>query len=133
SDAQVLNRLARAPMLDAEALLQRSYAAYQRRPEVAAVRERLAALPLDPLTDRPCDDRVATRGRFEHLLRRMSEARGRNSEAQAEIARLGRAILEMPCTGCPVVERCVATISALRAVERRRRALAAEPVQLDAQ
>jgi superfamily II RNA helicase len=131
SDAQVLNLLARAPLRDAESLLGRSLAAFQRRPEIAAVRARLAALPADPLTTRPCGDRLATRSRFEHLLRELRRARRGNAGAQAEIAQLGRAILEMPCTGCPAVERCLASLRDLRAVEHSRRLLGAELAELE--
>ena len=130
SDAQVLNLLARAPLHDAEGLLGRSLAAFQRRPEIAAVRARLAALPADPLTDRPCGDRLATRSRFDHLLRELRRARRGSADAQAEIARLGRAIVEMPCTGCPVVERCLASLGDLRDLERSRRLLEGELAEL---
>ncbi len=131
SDAQVLNLLARAPLHDAEALLGRSLAAFQRRPEIAAVRLRLAALPADPLTDRPCGDRLATRSRFEHMLRELRRARRGSAEAQAEIAQLGRAIVEIACTGCPIVERCLASLADLRDVERSRRLLDGELAELE--
>jgi superfamily II RNA helicase len=39
----------------------------------------------------------------------------------------------MPCTGCPVVERCLASIKDLRAVERKRRVLAAALAELEDQ
>ncbi len=127
SDAQVLNLLARASILEAEALLKRSFAAYERRPQTQAARRRLEALPPDPLADRPCGDRLATRDRFERLLRDVRRARHKKSgAAAAEVADLAQAVLEMPCTGCPMVERCLDTIKDLRVVERKRRALAAE-------
>ncbi len=130
SDAQVLNLLARASMPGAEGLVRRSFAAFQRRAEVASVRQRLQSLPEDPLTDRPCGDRVATRDRFERLLQDLRQAR---RKARADVSDLGRAVLEMPCTGCPVVERCLATIKTLRAVERKRRTLAGELTTLEDQ
>jgi len=127
SDAQVLNLLARASILEAEALLRRSFAAYERRPQIEVVRRRLERLPPDPLTDRPCGNRLATRDRFDRLLRDMRRARRKKSDAAAaKVADLGRAVLEMPCTGCPVVERCLDSIKDLRVVERRRHALEAE-------
>ncbi|HKV45653.1 MAG TPA: DEAD/DEAH box helicase [bacterium] len=133
SDAQVLNLLMRNAMREAEALLRRSFAAYARRPRIEELRRRLAALPPDPLTDRPCGDRLATRGRFEHLLRRLRRARRKRSEPGPEVAELARAVVAMPCTGCPVVERCLATRRDLHAVERRRRRLQGEVADLDDQ
>src|SRR5205807_4429108 len=82
---------------------------------------------------RPCGDRAATRARFEHLLRRLRRARRKKSEAAPEVAELGRAVVEMPCTGCPVVERCLATIKDLRVVERKRRRLEGEVAHLEDQ
>jgi superfamily II RNA helicase len=131
SDAQVLNLLMRTPMREAEALLRRSFAAYERRPRIEELRRRLAALPSDPLTDRPCADRLATRARFEHLLRRLRRARRKRSEAAPEVAELARAVVAMPCTGCPVVERCLATRRDLHTVERRRRRLQGEMTDLE--
>jgi len=133
SDAQVLNLLARGTMRDAEALLRRSFTAFQRRSRIEDLQIRLAALPADPLTNRPCGDRAATRARFEHLLRRLRRARRKKSEAAPEVAELGRAVVEMPCTGCPVVERCLATIKDLRVVERKRRRLEGEVAHLEDQ
>jgi superfamily II RNA helicase len=160
SDAQVLNLLARASMLTAEGLLRRSFAAFQRRAEITSLRKRLESLPGDPLTTRPCGDRVATRDRFERLLQDLRHARrapeGRRTDASdshfkgspeaaggdsamagqtqsSRVGDLGRAILEMPCTGCPVVEKCLATIKAQRAVERKRRMLSAELASVEDQ
>lgn len=130
SDAQVLNFLARAPVANAEALLRSSFAAFLRAPEIAGVRARLESLPPDPLTDRPCGDRLTTRRRFDTLLRDVRRARRGKTDAP-EVARLGEAILKMPCTGCPVVERCLASIADLEADERERRALAAELADLE--
>ena len=136
SDAQVLNLLARASIRDAEAILKRSFAAFQRRPQIAPVRERLLALPSDPLTSRPCGDRLATRSRFDHLVRRLRQSRhkkagGPAAAAADDVADAGRALLEMPCTGCPIVPQCLATLKDLRAVERRRRLLEAELSDLE--
>jgi len=141
SDAQVLNLLARAPIKEAEALVKRSFAAFARRSRIAAARKRLESLPPDPLTTRPCQNRLATRERFDRLLRDLRRARHKVSEAgraaaagpSPEVADLGRAVVEMPCTGCPVVERCLTTIKDLRAVERRRRILASALDELEDQ
>lgn len=123
SDAQVLNLLSRMAAEAAESVLRRSFAAYLRAPEVEALRARLAALPPDPLAERPCDDRLATRRRFDTLVRRLRRTRRRGSDASPQVARLARAVLEMPCTGCPVTDRCIASLPFLRAVERERRDL----------
>jgi superfamily II RNA helicase len=130
SDAQVLNLLARAPAADAEALLRRSFAVFLRAPQIADVRSRLEVLPPDPLTDRPCGDRLTTRRRFDALLRDLRRAR-RGKKDAAEVARLGEAVLSMPCTGCPVVDRCLASIADLEALERERRALTRELADLE--
>lgn len=160
SDAQVLNLLMRVSMPMAEGLVRRSFAAFQRREEITSLRKRWESLPGDPLTTRPCGDRVATRDRFERLLQDLRHARktreGRRTDAagshakaspeaadgdqertdhthRSRVSDLGRAVLEMPCTGCPVVEQCLATIKAQRAVERKRRMLSAELASLEDQ
>jgi superfamily II RNA helicase len=122
SDAQVLNILARTSITGAEDLLRRSFAAYLRRPEIDEARTRLAEVPPDPLVERPCDQRLPTRRRFEELLEQLRRARHR-AEASPDIARLGEAILDMPCTGCPVVDRCLASLRDLALMERERRTL----------
>ncbi len=123
SDAQVLNLLAHASAGDVETLLRRSFAAYLRASDAADARRRLAALPPDPVTDRPCGDRLTTRRRFDALLRDLRQARRRKDASPGEVARLGHEIVEMPCTGCPVVRRCLETLADLAGVERTRRAL----------
>jgi superfamily II RNA helicase len=145
SDAQVLNLLARTSIRGAEEILKRSFAAFQRRPQIVPVRERLLALPPDPLTNRPCGDRQATRSRFDHLLRRLRRARRRRPDptrtvgdgpaaaSASQLADLGRALLEMPCTGCPMVPQCLATLKDLRAVERKRQMLEAQLAALEDQ
>ncbi len=133
SDSQVLNLLARAPVAEAEQMLRRSFASFLRAPHLASARARLAALPPDPLVERPCGDRLATRTRFESLLDQLRRARRRKPEAAEEVTRLGRAVVEMPCTGCRVVERCLETLPALRPVERERQMLAREVATLEDQ
>jgi len=131
SDSQVLNLLARAPIADAEVMLRRSFAAFQRAPEIAAARARLAALPPDPLRERPCGDRLATRAKFDDLLHQLRRARRRKEEAADEIARLGQAVVTMPCTGCTVVDRCLKSLKELAITERERRALRRELAALE--
>jgi superfamily II RNA helicase len=130
SDAQVLNLLARNSAGDVESLLRRSFAAFLRAPQIAAARAELDALPPDPLVDRPCGDRLVTRRRFDSLLRQLREARKRKG-AQAEVTRLGQEIVKMPCTGCHVVERCLATLPDLATVERQRRVLTKQVAEVE--
>ncbi|HYM71181.1 MAG TPA: DEAD/DEAH box helicase [bacterium] len=122
SDAQVLNLLVRGSTAEAEDMIRRSFAAFLREPEVAAMRARLAAIPADPLVERPCRDRLATRLKFDDLLGRLRRAR-RREDAAEQVARLGQAVGEMPCTGCGVVDRCLASLTDLAALERERRSL----------
>ncbi|HLW47418.1 MAG TPA: DEAD/DEAH box helicase [bacterium] len=130
SDAQVLNLLARTSPENAESLVRRSFAAYTRAPEVAAVRRHLAALPQDALMERPCGDRVATRHRFDDILRRLRRAR-HGQDAGAELTQLGDDLITMPCTGCRVTERCLATLAERRAVEQERQTLLREIAALE--
>jgi superfamily II RNA helicase len=130
SDAQVLNLLSRTSLASAESLVRKSFAAYARAPEVAALHRRLAALPQDPLTDRPCGDRSATRHRFDDLLQRLRRAR-HGPDATASLTRLGEELVTMPCTGCRVTERCLAGLPDLRAIERERQALQREIAALE--
>ncbi|HEV2439515.1 MAG TPA: helicase-related protein, partial [bacterium] len=132
SDAQVLNLLSRTNLPRAEDIVRKSFAAFARAPEVAALRRRLASLPPDPLTERPCGDRVATRNRFDDLLRRLRRAR-HVPDATPELTRLGEELVTMPCTGCRVTERCLASLSDLRSVERERQALQREITALEDQ
>jgi superfamily II RNA helicase len=130
SDAQVLNLLARTALTRAEALVRQSFAAYARAPELEAVRRELAALPPDPLTERPCGDRLATRHRFDDLLQRLRRAR-HGSDAAAALTRLGEELVTMPCTGCRVTERCLAGLGERRAVERERQTLRRRTADLE--
>jgi len=129
SDAQVLNLLVRGPAADAEHIIRRSFATFLREPEIAAVRDRFAALPSDPLEDRPCGDRLATRAKFDALLDRLRRAR-RRPDTTDEVARLGREVVQIPCTGCPVVDRCLASLADLAALQRERRRLARDLAML---
>jgi superfamily II RNA helicase len=130
SDAQVLNLLNRTGLANAEGLVRRSFAAYSRIPQVEATRRRLAALTPDPLTERPCGDRVLTRYRFDDLLRRLRHAR-HGPEASAELTRLGEDLITMPCTGCPITERCLASLAERRVVERERQSMLGEIAALE--
>src|SRR5256712_12512631 len=84
---QVLNLLRRSSLEEALRELNRSLAAYERRGEVQRLRQAIGSIPPDDLTERPCDDRLITRGRYERMaerLRKLQKQRGN----QADIAAL---------------------------------------------
>lgn len=119
---QVLNLLRRVSLEEAVRELQRSLAAYERRAEVRRLREAIQSIPPDELTERPCDDRLVTRGRYERMRdrqRRLLKQRGAGEEAAA----LSAEIAVWPCATCPVEATCLSTIEALRARELRRSSL----------
>lgn len=123
---QVLNLLRRGTLQEALGELNRSLAAFERREEVARLRDAIASIPADELTERPCDDRLITRGRYERMADRLTRlqkqaAQGRGSPEEA--AALKEEIAAWPCATCPVEARCLATIEALRAREYRRSSL----------
>ncbi|HXF83605.1 MAG TPA: DEAD/DEAH box helicase [bacterium] len=121
---QVLNLLRRASLQEAQRELNRSLAAYERRDEIARLRQAIASIPPDELTERPCDDRLVTRGRYERLADRLAKLRRREAHASAEeLAALQAEVAAWPCATCPVEQRCLATIEALRAREFRRSSL----------
>jgi superfamily II RNA helicase len=130
SDAQVLNLLSRTSLPNAEGLVRRSFAAFLRASEIDAARRHLAAFPDDPLMERPCGDRVATRHRFDDILHRLRRAR-HAPDAAPELARLGEELITMPCTGCRVTERCLASLPERRAVEQERQSLLGEITALE--
>src|SRR5207245_508624 len=93
-----------------------------RRGEVQRLRQAIGSIPPDDLTERPCDDRLITRGRYERMaerLRKLQKQRG----TQADIAALSAELTAWPCATCPVEQRCLATLEALRARELRRSSL----------
>lgn len=119
---QVLNLLRRVSLEEALRELQRSLAAYERRAEVHRLREAIQLIPSDELAERPCDDRLVTRGRYERMRdrqRRLVKQRGAGEEA----ATLSAEIAAWPCATCPVEPTCLSTIEALRARELRRSSL----------
>ncbi len=118
---QVLNLLRRSSLEDALRTLGRSLAAYERREEVRRLREAIAAIPPDDLAERPCDDRLVTRGRYERLQERLS--RLRRARAEGDVARVAEELAAWPCASCPVEQRCLQTLEALRARELRRSSL----------
>jgi superfamily II RNA helicase len=136
---QVLNLLRRSTLDDALRELTRSLAAFERRDEVARLRDAIASIPPDDLTERPCDDRLVTRGRYERMrerfqrlerqalrpgsLRLRSGQAGQARGSAEEVGVLKEEIAAWPCATCPVEERCLATIEALRARELRRSSL----------
>jgi superfamily II RNA helicase len=119
---QVLNLLRRVSLEEALRELNRSLAAYERREEVQRLRNAIASIPADDLTERPCDDRLVTRGRYERMRdrhRKLQKQRGTSEDA----ATLAAEIAAWPCATCPVEQRCLATIEALRTRELRRSSL----------
>ncbi len=119
---QVLNLLRRVSLEEALRELNRSLAAYERRSEVKRLRDAIGSVPPDELTERPCDDRLVTRGRYERMrdrLRRLQKQRG----SSEEIATVTAELANWPCATCPVEQRCLATIEALRSRELRRSSL----------
>ncbi len=121
---QVLNLLTRAGLQEAQQTLNRSLAAYERREEVTRLREAITSIPPDELTERPCDDRLVTRGRYERMRERQARMRrGRLKASDADALALDVEIAGWPCATCPVEARCLHTIEALRAREFRRSSL----------
>src|SRR5947208_2980569 len=119
---QVLNLLRRVSLGEALRELNRSLAAYEKRGEVQRVKNAIGSIPPDDLAERPCDDRLITRGRYERMaerLRKLQKQRG----TQADIAALSAELTAWPCATCPVEQRCLATLEALRARELRRSSL----------
>ncbi|MBI3330382.1 MAG: hypothetical protein HYZ81_27195, partial [Nitrospinae bacterium] len=72
---QILALLGRFEPREAQAFWHKTFAAYEHRTTVLALQRQLEALPDDPLEDRPCVDRLATRVRFDALQRRLAELR----------------------------------------------------------
>ncbi len=118
----VLNLLARHSLDTALEHLRRSLAAFQKRAEVDALRERLESFPPDPLVDRPCGDRVYTRVHYERMQRR----RERFSDPEAE-----EAYRRWPCASCAVEARCLATLEAQRRAEQQRSRLRRQLIELE--
>ena len=123
---QVLNLLRRGTLPEALRELHRSLAAFERREEVARLRQAITSIPHDELVERPCDDRLVTRGRYERMIERLSRlqkqtAHGRSSPE--EVIGLRDEIAAWPCATCPVEQRCLASIEALRSRELRRSSL----------
>ncbi|HET6947331.1 MAG TPA: DEAD/DEAH box helicase [bacterium] len=121
---QVLNLLRRSSLQEAQRELNRSLAAYERREDVTRLRQAIGSIPADELIDRPCDDRLVTRGRYERMLDRVAKMRRRDAHVPPEeITTLQAEITSWPCATCPVEQRCLASIEALRGREFRRSSL----------
>jgi superfamily II RNA helicase len=121
---QVLNLLRRSTLQEAQGELSRSLAAYERRAEVARLRQAVASIPRDELVERPCDDRLLTRGRYERMRDRWNRLqRRRDHLPPGETAELQEEIAGWPCAACPVEARCLGSIETLRAREYRRSSL----------
>src|SRR5207244_10799218 len=106
---QVLNLLRRVSLGEALRELNRSLAAYEKRGEVQRLKNAIGSIPPDDLAERPCDDRLITRGRYERMaarLRKLQKQRG----TQAEIAALAAGPPAWPCGTCPVEDGCLRTL-----------------------
>src|SRR2546425_6218904 len=110
---QVLNGLRRSSQEEALRALNRSLAAYERRGEVQRLREAIGSIPPDDLTERPCDDRLITRGRYERMAERLRKLQ-KQRRNQVDIAALSAEMTAWPCATCPVEQRCLAGIEAFR-------------------
>jgi len=119
---QVLNLLRRVSLEEALRELNRSLAAYERRGEAKRLRDAIASVPPDELTERPCDDRLITRGRYERMRDRLRKLQKQRGSAE-EITALTGELAGWPCATCPVEQRCLATIETLRSRELRRSSL----------
>ena len=121
---QVLNLLRRSSLQEAQRELNRSLAVYERREEVTRLRQAIGSIPQDELIERPCDDRLVTRGRYERMLDRVAKMRRRDARVPPEeITALQAEVTSWPCATCPVEQRCLAGIEALRGREFRRSSL----------
>jgi len=118
---QVLNLLRRLTLQDAQRELHRSLAAFERREEIARLRQAIASIPPDELAGRPCDDRLLTRGRYERMRERLARLQKRGDPE--EVGGLRDETATWPCATCPVEGTCLETIEALRAREYRRSSL----------
>ncbi len=118
----VLNLLARWPLEAALEHLRRSLAAFQRRAEVAALRERLARTPPDPLVDRPCQDRVYTRTRYERMREHLERAPDPEMEETYR---------RWPCASCALELQCLSTLDAQRRAEQQRSRLRRRLMELE--
>ncbi|MGH2349422.1 MAG: DEAD/DEAH box helicase, partial [bacterium] len=123
---QVLNLLSRYALQEAPAVLNRSLAAFERRDEIARLKEAIAGIPPDELTERPCDDRLLTRGRYDRMRERLPRLQKQVSQGRAspdDVAALEGDIAAWVCATCPVEAKCLASLEALRAREFRRSSL----------
>jgi superfamily II RNA helicase len=132
SYSQVLNLLARRTLEVALAELDRSLAAFQRREHVASLRAQIDAIPPDPLTARPCEDRLYTRARYERMIARRDRLRRLDDPDATEDSRvLVHEMSVWPCASCGVVSNCLSTIDRLRGREQRRSRLRRELHELE--
>ncbi len=123
---QVLNVLRRRSLQEALADLGRSFAAFERRGEVRRLREAIASIPGDDLVDRPCDDRLLTRGRYERMRERLARLERQADHGRGDAEELQSVRDEVAgwlCATCPVEARCLSSIEALRTRELRRSSL----------
>ncbi len=70
---QILALLGRFELYEAQGFWAKTFAAYEQRTTILALQRQLEALPDDPLENRPCEDRLATRRRFNALHSHLAE------------------------------------------------------------
>jgi superfamily II RNA helicase len=93
SYGQILALLGRFTPSEAQAFWSKSFAAYEQRATILGLQRQLEALPDDPLENRPCDDRLTTRQRFDALRRRLADVRAAEVPAvSAHLLRPGRLV-----------------------------------------
>jgi superfamily II RNA helicase len=70
---QILALLGRFELREAREFWSQTFAAYEQRATTMALQRQLEILPDDPLEGRPCDDRLATRHRYQAIQRHVAE------------------------------------------------------------
>ncbi|HEX9870604.1 MAG TPA: DEAD/DEAH box helicase, partial [Candidatus Tectomicrobia bacterium] len=75
SYGQILALLGRFEVREAREFWSQTFAASEQRTTTLALQRQLEMLPDDPLEGRPCDDRLATRYRYQAIQRHLAELR----------------------------------------------------------
>jgi superfamily II RNA helicase len=75
SYGQILALLGRFALREARDFWSQTFVAYEQRATTLALQRQLEILPDDPLEGRPCDDRLATRYRYQAIQRHLAELR----------------------------------------------------------
>ncbi len=91
---QILALLGRFELREAQGFWHNTFAAYEHRTTVLGLQRQLETLPDDPMEDRPCDDRLATRARYDALQSRLAELRlTEPPQAPVHLLRPGRVVI----------------------------------------